>query len=51
MHRGGPVTPAYATFPDAQRRVEVLKRIGIWPGIVEAADGTCQLTYDPPGLA
>ena len=36
----------YATFDRAQQRVDVLKRYGIWPGIVIRADGFA-LTYDP----
>lgn len=38
---------AYATFNLAQRRVEVLKQQGIWPGIRCHRDGTYSLTFDP----
>lgn len=37
----------YPSFDAAQRRVEVLKGSGIWPGIRCHADRTCTLTYDP----
>jgi hypothetical protein len=38
----------YPTFDAAQRRVEVLKRRGVWPGIVgPLPEGTYQLMYDP----
>lgn len=40
----------YATYDAAQRRAELLKRHGTWPGIVQHPDGTCDLTYDPQGL-
>lgn len=36
----------YDTFDRAARRVENLKRAGIWPGIITRPDGY-QLTYDP----
>lgn len=37
----------YATFEAAQRRVEVLKASGTWPGIRCHRDGTYTLTFDP----
>jgi hypothetical protein len=37
----------YYDFATAQRRVDVLKRSGIWPGIRCHADGTYTLTFDP----
>jgi len=41
------MTRAYATFALVQRRVDVLKQSGIWPGIRCRRDGTYTLTYDP----
>ena len=38
------------TYPDeirAFQRVEVLKRTGIWPGVIRHPDGSCDLTFDP----
>ena len=40
---------AYATEAAALRRVEALKRDGRWPGVTRHPDGTCDLTWDPPG--
>ena len=40
----------YATEADAIRRLEALKRAGRWPGIIRHADGTRDLTWDPPGI-
>ena len=37
----------YATFADAARRVETLKKDGRWPGITCHRDGTFSLTWDP----
>jgi len=37
-------------YPDEYRaftRVEVLRRAGIWPGVIRHADGSCDLTFDP----
>lgn len=37
----------YYDFATAQRRVDVLKRSGIWPGSGGHNDGTYTLTFDP----
>jgi hypothetical protein len=39
--------PVYADEAAAFRRVDTLKAVGIWPGVITRADGTCVLTYDP----
>lgn len=44
------ITRTYARYPDEYRafgRVEILRRAGIWPGVVRHADGACDLTFDP----
>lgn len=41
------IRAVYATFEAAQKRVEILKQSGIWPGIVCRRDGTFALTFDP----
>jgi hypothetical protein len=38
--------PVYPTEEKALARVEVLKRSGIWPGVLHVAGGWV-LTYDP----
>lgn len=45
------MTGPYATFTDAARRVDALKQQGRWPGIVQHADGTYSLTWDPAEAA
>jgi hypothetical protein len=37
----------FKTFEDAELRVQGLRELGIWPGIVCYKDGTYRLTYDP----
>lgn len=43
--------PARAgSYPDEYRaftRVQILRRAGIWPGVIRHADGSCDLTTDP----
>ncbi len=40
--------PAYYKTEDkALRRIEILKRHGIWPGLIKRADRRYQLTYNP----
>jgi hypothetical protein len=37
-------------YPDEYRAfqcVEILRRAGIWPGVIRHADGSCDLTFDP----
>ena len=41
------MTGTYSTFAVAAHRVETLKNVGIWPGIICHADGSCSLTFDP----
>lgn len=41
------MSPVYLDFAAAQKRVEVLKQSGIWPGIRCHRDGTYTLTFDP----
>lgn len=41
---------AYPSEAAAIRRLDQLKRAGRWPGIIRHADGTCSLTWDPPGV-
>lgn len=39
----------YRSFPAAVVRVDFLKRLGIWPGIIGPdRRGLFRLTYDPP---
>ncbi len=38
----------YHSEEAAVARVDRLRLIGIWPGIIRMADGTFRLTYDPP---
>lgn len=40
-----PFQPAYATFAEAERRVELLRNFGIWPGIRSCGIGYT-LTFD-----
>ena len=37
----------YPTYARALLRVEVLKKRGIWPGIITRHDGLFALTHDP----
>jgi hypothetical protein len=37
----------YESEARALHRVEMLKRSGIWPGVIRRADGLFALTYDP----
>jgi len=41
------VPRTYATYEQAERRVEALKRQGIWPGIIGSAGRGYRLTQDP----
>lgn len=41
------MTGRYPSFAAAARRVEQLKAVGRWPGIITRADGSCSLTWDP----
>jgi hypothetical protein len=38
--------PAYREEADALKRVETLKKSGIWPAVIHR-DNTWQLTFDP----
>lgn len=37
----------YSNFAEAARRVESLKKLGHWPGIICHRDGSFSLTWDP----
>lgn len=41
------MSTVYDSFARAQRRVEILRRSGIWPGIRCHRDGSFSLTFDP----
>lgn len=41
------MTGRYATEERALTRVDVLKRSGIWPGVIRHRDGTFGITFDP----
>lgn len=45
------MTGPYATESDAQKRAEVLKQGGTWPGVIRYPGGTASLTYDPQDTA
>ena len=37
----------YPTERKAYMRVQTLRKLGIWPGIVRLDDGSYRLTFDP----
>lgn len=39
----------YTSEDAALRRVEALRKDGVWPGVRRHRDGTFSLTYDPVG--
>jgi len=41
------MTGAYPDETRAFQRVDILRRAGIWPGVLRHADGSCDLTFDP----
>jgi len=41
------MTGAYPDETRAFQRVDILRRAGIWPGVIRHADGSCDLTADP----
>lgn len=42
------MTGNYGSEDRALARVNVLRQLGIWPGIVTHPDESCSLTFDPP---